>query len=218
MKEATNVKRALHELQKIYDYFNNKYYHINQPIMITLKESKGSYGHMTVGKVWCKDGEAIARELNINPEYLDRPIENIVATMLHEMAHIYNEEHDIKDTSNGYTYHNKKFKETAEMFGLLTIEQAPTIGWSVTSPTEKCLSDIIEADFSDFRITRVKHTDINLNPPKKGAGEATKTKTNVGNGTSSTRKYICPKCRMTIRATKEVNVICGNCMERLVLA
>lgn len=29
----------------------------------------------------------------------------------------------------------------------------------------------------------------------------------------STRKYICPNCNMSVRATKYVYIICGNCME-----
>ena len=38
--------------------------------------------------------------------------------MLHEMAHLYNLNHGIKDVSNNGYYHNKKFKETAEAHGL----------------------------------------------------------------------------------------------------
>ncbi len=30
---------------------------------------------------------------------------------------------------------------------------------------------------------------------------------------SSTRKYICPHCGMSVRATKEVRIMCVDCME-----
>ena len=39
--------------------------------------------------------------------------------MLHEMAHLYNLENGIKDTSRAGTYHNAKFKATAEEHGLI---------------------------------------------------------------------------------------------------
>ncbi len=35
---------------------------------------------------------------------------------------------------------------------------------------------------------------------------------------SSTRKYVCPCCKQSIRATKEVNIICGDCMEKMEVA
>ena len=33
---------------------------------------------------------------------------------------------------------------------------------------------------------------------------------------SSTRKLICPCCGNSVRATKAVNIICGDCMERMI--
>lgn len=46
-----------------------------------------------------------------------------------------------------------------------------------------------------------------------GAGAETRTKK-----PSSTRKYICPKCSNSCRATKVINLICGDCMEKMVVA
>ena len=46
----------------------------------------------------------------------------------------------------------------------------------------------------------------------KGAGNGTVTKTKKP---SSTRKYICPCCHQSVRATKAVNILCGDCMEQV---
>ena len=35
---------------------------------------------------------------------------------------------------------------------------------------------------------------------------------------SSTRRWVCPKCGTIIRSTKEVRVICADCMELFVKA
>ena len=45
---------------------------------------------------------------------------------------------NIKDTSNNYRYHNKKFKEIAEKRDL-KISYHESIGWSLTDPTEKLI-------------------------------------------------------------------------------
>ena len=76
------------------------------------------------------------REINITAEYINRPIGEVAATMLHEMAHLYNLIHEIKDASNNGYYHNKKFKATAEAHGL-HIEHHGTYGWTVTTLTEE---------------------------------------------------------------------------------
>ena len=35
---------------------------------------------------------------------------------------------------------------------------------------------------------------------------------------SSTRKYVCPKCGNSCRATKTINIICGDCMDKMIVA
>ena len=84
-----------------------------------------------VFKIWNADGEKY-REINLCAEYLDRPIFELAATLLHEMAHLYNLEHDIQDISNNGYYHNMKFKATAEAHGL-HIEKHAKYGWTVTT-------------------------------------------------------------------------------------
>lgn len=51
-----------------------------------------------------------------------------------------------------------------------------------------------------------------------GTGAAHSGATGVENGgkrPSSTRKLICPKCGQSVRATKQVNIICGDCMIKM---
>lgn len=39
-----------------------------------------------------------------------------------------------------------------------------------------------------------------------------------GKSESSTRKYVCPCCGMSVRATREVRVMCMDCDEQMVRA
>ena len=87
---------------------------------------RGAYGWCSINEIWSK-----YRENNLFAEYLDRPMTELAATLLHEMAHLYDLQHDIQDVSNNGYYHNMKFKATAEAHGLI-IEKHQKYGWMVT--------------------------------------------------------------------------------------
>lgn len=218
MKENITVTRTQGTLQKIFRALNAYAFNgeINEP-MITIQSTKGSYGHVTCGKVWKseRNGEIEYRhELNIGADTLSRPIENVCATMCHEMVHLQAMQRGIQDTSNHGVYHNKKFKELAENTGLITISQVPVYGWTVTEPTDKMLEFCMIYGFDDLKCTRGNF----YIPPISPTGTAT-AKTTISPDTrpkSSTRKYICPVCLNSCRATKDINILCGDCNVRMV--
>lgn len=182
--------------------------------VITLQSSRNTYGHFTVGKVWRAE-QAKLNEINISVEHLDRDIKNIMATLVHEMVHYYCQQNNISDTSQNGRYHNKNFKREAEARGLI-ISKGKSIGWSVTEPGKKLIS-IIEK----YNIT--KPIDMNRdgetiwfigkgtegNGDKDGAGDGGEEQPNKKK--TSTRKYICPGCKNSFRATKDINVLCMDC-------
>ena len=90
-------------------YFDNAL----PPVVITIMSSPRTYGHFTVGKVW-KAEENHLNEINISAEHLDRNIENVMATLQHELIHFYCQINNIADTSQSGRYHNKNFKREAE--------------------------------------------------------------------------------------------------------
>ena len=64
-------------------------------------------------------------------------------------------------------------------------------------------------------------TDILLNRNEASGFQITGTGTHSGNTNgappkpSSTRKYICPCCGMSVRATKEVHIMCMDCGKQM---
>lgn len=100
------------------------------------------------------------REINLCAEYLDRPMAEVCATMLHKMAHLYKLLHSIEDTSNNGYYHNKRFKDTAEAHGLI-IEKHNKYSWTVTT-----LSGEAEAWLKDT----LGDTTINASRLPEGTG------------------------------------------------
>lgn len=219
MKELVKNSRVTGYLEKIYRELNaDKFGGELEDCIITVQSTKGAYGHVTCGKVWKvegKNGEAERYELNIGAGTLNRPIENVVSTMLHEMVHIYNLMHDIQDCSRGNTYHNKKFKDKAESVGL-HIDYDKRIGWSITSPTEELIDYIIGKGWTEILINR--NEGFSFTAPRGTGGHSAGTTPTDGKRPSSTRKYICPCCHNSVRATKDVRIICADCAEMMQLA
>ena len=210
MKQMTEYKRASAYLDKIFNLLNERFFEnaLSKPV-ITIQSTPKAYGHVSVCDRWISD-EKGRKELNIGAGTLNRPIEDVVATMLHEMVHIYNMENGIQDTSRGYTYHNKHFKEQAEKRAL-RIEHHPTYGWTMTFPTDELVQFCLDNDLVEIKVVRLDSVIAPPNPPKVGG-----TPVPVSTGApvkkpSSTRKYACPCCGTSVRATKDVDLICGKC-------
>jgi len=111
----TEYNRISGYLNKIFNLCNARFFENALPkVVLTIQSTPCAYGHITCSKVWKNEDGANRHEINIGAGTLARPIENIVATLVHEMVHLYCMENGIKDTSRGTTYHNKKFKQEAE--------------------------------------------------------------------------------------------------------
>ena len=206
MKETVKTSRTAGYLEKMFRALNEAYFDglAEEPI-ITIQSTPRAYGHVTVGKAWRK-GQEQRRELNIGAGTLDRPIENVVATLIHEMVHLWNLQNGIQDCSRGGAYHNKRFKAAAEARGL-SISYDPRIGWSITQPTESLIDFVIAQGWGDIVMSRIE------------GGQASRgTETGAGTGSAGTagkpshvRKYACPGCGCSVRATKEVHILCMDC-------
>ena len=216
MKQTIKTSRVAGQLEKMFRALNNRFFDGELPeVVISLKKTAGAYGHFTTGKVW-KTGEERRYEINISSASLNQECAFLAGVLVHEMVHEYCAEHGIKDTSNNGVYHNKNFKHIAETHGL-EVEHHPKYGWTITSPGLELLDFVEEQGWQDFQMVEsVNLLDVLGTLPKgvnSGAGAETRTKK-----PSSTRKYICPKCSNSCRATKVINLICGDCMEKMVVA
>ncbi len=196
MKEQS-LKPVIEKLESYFSKINDKFYNGElQKAVITVSpdNTKGAYGWCTSWKAW-KDSDNQDEgyyEINICAEYLSRPFEDVIGTLMHEMVHLYNLQNGVKDTSRGGTYHNKKFKEAAEAHGLLP-EKDEKYGWigrKLNDEAKAFVESLHETKFDLFRET------------------PTKIK---GTSKQSSRKYVCPCCGLIIRATKEVKVMCMEC-------
>ena len=87
--------------------------------LLVTRDLKGRKGHFTPFTPWRTNEEAFS-EIAFNLEHFTTP-EELLSTLLHEVAHSINHANGIQDCSANQ-YHNAKFKKQAEALGLETIE------------------------------------------------------------------------------------------------
>ena len=218
MKHITKTSRLAGLLERLFrdlntDIFNNQ---LDTPI-ITISPTKRAYAHYTPFDAW-NVNERGKREINIASGTLNRPLENIVASLLHEMVHFYDDTVlHVQDCSRGGTYHNKQFAKSCTTHGL-TVTHSDRYGWNRTELNDDMIMWLLEYDeFREIEMCRDYYAPDGTSSGAKtadgGRGNITVT-TTVSK--SSSRRYVCPFCGMIIRATKQVNVICGDCMTKLI--
>ena len=137
MKQLTSYNRVAGYLNKLFDLLNQRFFEnaLARPT-ITIQSTPRAYGHFSMRDDTWVSVTGSSNEINIGAGTLARPIENICATLLHEMVHYYCHVNGIKDTSRGNTYHNKRFKEIAESHGL-KVSHHEKYGWTITEPNDE---------------------------------------------------------------------------------
>lgn len=214
MKQTNKMSRAVSQLEHIYNALNADFFEGALPVpIITVQSKPGTMGHCSVAKIWRRSEDDRTYELNIAAEVLSYPIEETLDTMIHEMVHLYCRENGIKEVSRGGRYHNKRFKEEAEKRGL-TCVPCGSAGWN-TTPSDNLVEYALNKGWNEIRISR-----NNLPPAIRTGATGTPQAGTAGAGSegkrpSSTRKIACPKCGQSVRATKNVHIICGVCMKRM---
>lgn len=213
-KQTSKMSRAVSQLEHIFNKMNDDFFEGKLPVpVITVQSKPGTYGHFTTAKVWKKkDGESY--ELNIAAEMLSCPIEETLDTMLHEMVHLYCKENGIQDVSRGGKYHNGKFKEQAERVGLECFK-TEKYGWN-TKAGDKMIEYALSNDWTEITMKRKMVWQLQIG--NGAASGQAPVAVSGGKAPSSTRKYICPCCGNSVRATKDLNIICGDCMQQMVKA
>ena len=187
------LQQSVKNLEELFDLFNDYLYgsELERPVISIQADKTGkAYGWCTTYKAWeTNDGEEYY-EINMCAEHMRRSFEEICGTLLHEMAHLYNLMHEIRDCNAGQ-YHNKNFKIAAEEHGL-TVEKTK-YGWSKTSLNDNLKEYVKGLDYS-FDISR------KADPAKKKI--------------KSVRKYhyyMCPCCKDKCYSVQNLNIFCNNC-------
>lgn len=216
MKQITKTSRLANQLEKMFNELNTDFFDGVLPTpIITISPSSTSYAHYTPWNAWdC--GEDKRREINIASGTLNRPLENICASLLHEMCHMFNDcILNVSDVSRNGTYHNRKFAETCNAHGLICT-RTKTYGFSRTEPSDLLIEWLLNHDV--FREIEMCRNEYGYTPTGTGShnGNCGLTITKKGT-TSNSHRLICPCCHTIVRATRSgVKLICGDCLQSMI--
>ena len=213
--ETTTYAEAVEYLNLIFDLLNEDFFEsaLSRPT-ITVQSTPKAFGHfLQKTDAWIAP-EQKSCEINIGAGTLARPIDDTVGTMLHEMIHYWNFSRGIKDCSRGGKYHNKKFKAAAEAKGLRVIK-IERYGWAITEPTDQIRDFVNNHSLTDIQIFR-NEGYFYVKGDREETGEENEEEKSQKKK-SSTRKYICPCCGISVRATKVVRIMCMDCNAEMIL-
>ena len=214
MKELSTYNRVAGYLNRIFDLMNQEFFEstLSRPT-ITIQSTPKCYGHFSLREDTWISKKGNFHEINLGAGTLARPIEEVCATLLHEMVHYHNYVLGVQDCSRGGTYHNRRFRDSAEAHGLI-VDHHDKYGWTITSPSDHLLQFCLDNDLTDILINRNEYGGYRVT----GSGTHAPAPPPVFTKTSSTRKYICPCCGNSVRATKVVNIGCLDCAAQMVMA
>ena len=200
--------------ESLFSKFNDYYFEnelVKPVITISPDRHRGRIlGYCTCQKVWTENKKYSQKEIenmtmeefeaymdegsyeiNIVAEYMNRSLEGLAETLLHEMCHLLNLQRGVRDTSRYGSYHNENFRKVADTHGLIS-STVPNYGYAYTELTDETKDFLKSLGNLDFKIYR------------KNFNKHTKRR-------QSTRKYVCPICGTIIRATRSVNIGCLDC-------
>lgn len=218
------IMSAVDELQRAYKALNKEYFgNALEDVIITIQTDprKQAYAWISIAKTWNDKAGHEYREINMVAEWLNRPSEQVIASLLHEMCHLWNMQKNIQDTSRNGSYHNTKFKEAAETHGL-KCAKSEKYGWCITSASEE-LKEWVEENTRKgcFRFRRKLTWADGSERISKGKGNNEQDENGrpaiERKGKSNIIKYICPKCGMIVRTSKNADnkIMCIDCKEIL---
>lgn len=137
--------------------------------------------------------------LTIPDEYVNCPIAKTAVGILHGMVHRYCESLGVKDTSRNGTYHNNVFQTFGSNVGLVFQTSVSDQNGAVPMDVSATVLDVL------FRKHIKAITGVQVKEKASPAsGDAVKHK-------HSTRRYTCPNCGVSVKATRPVKVLCGEC-------
>lgn len=202
---AIGVKQyqdTINYISEMYDFFNEKLFGgelIKPVITISPDEKNKAYGWITRDKLWKEnENDEGMYEINLSAQFLNRSIPETASTLIHEMCHQFARENHFQDTARSGSFHNKLFRQIAEDHGL-DVEYVHGRGWAVT--TLKGSSAQLLQEFLKQYPQRLIYREMPIK---------VKRIRDV-----SVRKYVCPDCEISVRATKAVNVVCGDCNKQM---
>lgn len=189
-------------LERAYDHFNKALFDSRlPPVLFTLTRKRGAHGYFWADQFANKD-EALGtvHEVAMNPQSMDRTIEAVLSTLVHEMTHV---EQQVYGSPSKGGHHNHAWAELMLRIGLTPDNgKGGMTGRKVTHTIDA--GGPFEVAFEglgpDF--------DLPYFTKPKAVAEKKRDLSKV--------KHTCPSCGFKAWAKMGSRLICGDCNEQMV--
>lgn len=187
-------------LNNAYDYFNRELFEGSlPPCLITLQRKSKARGYFCAERFETRQEEKYyTHEIALNPNcFKDRTDEDIISTLVHEMVHVWQEEHGHPSRGG---YHNSEWADKMEDIGLIPSNTEEEGG----RRTGNAMSHYIDPN---GRFSRYAGAFLSTVPPlqyqdRPVPKKPSKSKNKV--------KYTCPKCLLNAWGKENIKIVCGN--------
>lgn len=181
--------------QKAYDWFNDALFDGSlKPCLLNFsRKSRNTMGFFAP-KRW-SDGVDHTHEISLNPDVLERPIDETFGTLVHEMVHQWQEDFG-KPSKSGY--HNRQWADKMAEIGLIPSDTGLPGG----KQTGSRMTHYIDPDGAFKQAFDAMPQGLRL-PWLAGPGMQKQTKRNKV-------VYQCPECGSKVWGKPDMNVLCGE--------
>jgi predicted SprT family Zn-dependent metalloprotease len=198
-------------IERAFKFYNEKIFDGQlQPTAFTIaRQSRMIACFRPISFVTRQGGEEMS-EISFNPDYLDRTVEEIVSTLVHEMFHLA--QYQYGDPSrNGY--HNKEWGSWMEKAGLTPSSTGQEGGKRtgqkmshVIIPEglfEVVTKQLVGDNFKLKWCSVVAKGAVDPDDDEDGKPKKKKAKSKL--------KYTCPECKQNAWAKPDTPLMCGKC-------
>ncbi|MGH7154814.1 MAG: SprT-like domain-containing protein [Acetobacteraceae bacterium] len=204
-------------LQLAYDTLNRALFDNSLPnCLITLQRRKRTYGYFCGDRFGRADG-TLTDEIALNPSHFrDRPQEEVLATLAHEMVHLW--QHHFGKPGRG-RYHNIEWAEKMKSIGL----QPTSTGKEGGAEIGDVMAHMIVPDgLFDRAVKKMLAKGLVLSWTEQPERTAATGDEMDGDGDAETPtksgkrvKYVCPHGDMQAWARHDAKLVCGEHMEAM---
>ena len=190
-------------LQTAFDYFNAELWDGKLPqVLITLQRKKGARGYFSPERFAGRGFDGKSHELAMNPDtFSGRTDEEIISTLVHEMAHLWQEE---LGKAPRKCYHNKQWANEMKRIGLQPTDTGEKDG---KETGQKVTHIIMDGGLFVKAYAELAKTGSKLKwESKTGARTVTAKK-------ESKVKFTCPHCEQNSWGKPDAKLICGVCYQ-----
>lgn len=183
------------KLTRAFDYFNDTLFNGDLPkCLILVARKRGANGYFWADVF--RKGKESAHELTLNPDVMDRSPRETLGTLVHEMAHLWQEEFG-KPGKNGY--HNRQWCEKMIEIGLDPVSRN---GKGMKGTGTRVSHEIVKDGPFDqaFELIDQELTDLVCSIPAERVKRP-----------NSRHKLVCGTCKQAIYGTKMNEIKCAIC-------